>query len=53
MAKKSKKKVKKKVLFSLMPRPLPPPPVNGQAISGGFFLRLPLGICKEYAQKSS
>ena len=27
----------KKVLFSLMARPLPPPPLNGPAISGGIF----------------
>ena len=35
---------KKKVIFSLMAPPLPPPPLNGPAISEGFsFLRLPLG----------
>ena len=33
----NKKKFQKKVLFSLMARPLPPPPLNGPAISGGFF----------------
>ena len=40
---KIKKKVSKKVVFSLMARPLPPaPPLNGLAISGGtFFLWLP------------
>ena len=34
----------KKVLLSLMALPLPPPPptVNGLAIGGGTFLRLPL-----------
>ena len=40
----NKKKVSKKVLFSLMARPLEGGgPLNGLAISGGtFFLRLPL-----------
>ena len=45
MATKLKKKVSKSVLFSLMARPLHPPPLLiGPAISGGFFLRLPLAI---------
>ena len=31
-------RTKKKILFSFMARPLPPPPpLNGQAISGGTF----------------
>ena len=35
-----------------MARPLPPPPLKGLAISGGFFLRLPLQeeimLCFDY-----
>ena len=38
----NKKKVSKKVLFSLMARPLPPPLLMDRPLVEEFFLRLPL-----------